>query len=99
MTPQQQAEALIIKWMPFHNSYLGMAFEILECSKVYALMEINGIEQALSEYDNNLERYIIDEFGKEYYSAQVQNMDGDFRYWTKVKKCVEEISELPISKN
>lgn len=50
-----------------------------------ALFVVNEIIDALEKYDDFTEQYLKDEFGIEYFSAELQNMDGDFRYWGKVK--------------
>lgn len=50
-----------------------------------ALFVVNEIIDALEKYDDFTEQYLKDEFGIEYFSAELQNMDGDFRYWSKVK--------------
>jgi hypothetical protein len=42
------------------------------------------IIDALEHYDDQTEKYLKDEFGLEYFSAELQNMDSDFRYWDKV---------------
>lgn len=46
---------------------------------------VDEIIDALSLYDEFTEKHLKDEFGLEYFSAELQNMDGDFRYWDKVK--------------
>jgi hypothetical protein len=51
-----------------------------------ALFIVNEIIDALETYDNFTEQYLKDEFGIEYFSAELQNMDSDFRYWNKVKQ-------------
>lgn len=51
-----------------------------------ALFVVNEITDALEKYDDFTEQYLKDEFGIEYFSAELQNMDGDFRYWNKVKQ-------------
>jgi hypothetical protein len=42
------------------------------------------IIDALENYDDQTEKHLKDEFGLEYFSAELQNMDGDFRYWDRV---------------
>lgn len=44
------------------------------------------IIDALENYDTQTENYLKEEFGLEYFSAELQNMDGDFRYWDGVLK-------------
>jgi len=51
-----------------------------------ALFIVNEIIDALETYDNFTEQYLKDEFGIEYFSSELQNMDSDFRYWNKVKQ-------------
>jgi hypothetical protein len=50
-----------------------------------AVKVVDEIMDALELYDDFTEKYLKDEFGLEYFSAELQNMDGDFRYWDKVK--------------
>lgn len=52
----------------------------------FALFVVNEIIDALERYDGLTEQYLKDEFGIEYFSAELQNMDSDFRYWNKVKQ-------------
>ena len=53
--------------------------------KEVAVKVVDEIIDALSIYDEFTEQHLKDEFGLEYFSAELQNMDGDFRYWDKVK--------------
>ena len=54
-------------------------------SKEMAIHVVEEIIDALETYDDRTEDYLKDEFGKEYFSCELQNMDSDFRYWSKVK--------------
>lgn len=51
-----------------------------------ALFIVNEIIDALENYDDFTEKHLKEEFGLEYFSCELQNMDGDFRYWNKVKQ-------------
>lgn len=64
------------------------AFLIDAVGVVIALFTVNEIIDALEKYDDLTEQYLKDEFGLEYFSAELQNMDSDFRYWNKVKQVV-----------
>lgn len=54
-------------------------------SIVSAIITADTVLDALEEYDNRTEKYLKEEFGNEYFSSELQNMDSDFRYWNKVK--------------
>lgn len=47
------------------------------------------IIDALESYDEQTEKYLKEEFGLEYFSSELQNMDGDFRYWDSVYKTLK----------
>lgn len=64
------------------------AFLIDAVGVVIALFTVNEIIDALEKYDDLTEQYLKDEFGLQYFSAELQNMDSDFRYWNKVKQVV-----------
>lgn len=59
-----------------------------------AVKVVDEIINALSLYDDFTEQHLKDEFGLEYFSAELQNMDGDFRYWDKVKYYLKKSKEL-----
>jgi hypothetical protein len=58
-----------------------------------AVFIVNEIIDALEKYDDLTEQYLKDEFGLEYFSAELQNMDSDFRYWNKVKQEITKQQE------
>ena len=60
-------------------------WDIDSVAKQAAILSAKEIIEALEEYDNSTEKYLKEEFGKDYFSAELQNMDSDFRYWSKVK--------------
>ena len=62
--------------------------------KEVAVKVVDEIINALSLYDDFTEQHLKDEFGLEYFSAELQNMDGDFRYWDKVKYYLKKSEEL-----
>jgi hypothetical protein len=62
--------------------------------KEVAVKVVDEIIDALSLYDEFTEKHLKDEFGLEYFSAELQNMDGDFRYWDKVKYYLKKSEEL-----
>jgi hypothetical protein len=69
------------------------AFLIDAVGVVIALFTVNEIIDALERYDDLTEQYLKDEFGLEYFSAELQNMDSDFRYWNKVKQLITKQQE------
>lgn len=46
---------------------------------------------ALSNYDQQTETYLKEEFGLTYFSAELQGMDGDFRFWHGVFSEIKNI--------
>jgi hypothetical protein len=54
--------------------------------KELASKVVDEIIDALELYDTLTESNLRQEFGLEYFSSELQNMDNDFRYWDKVKK-------------
>ena len=67
MTPKEKAEQLIDKMFSIsgHSRF----------SKGYALICIDEIESALTNYGNE--------------SMELQNMDSEFRYWDSVREAVK----------
>jgi len=83
MNPIDKAKELIIM-MQFSKPPLQFD-KAKQCAKIC----VDEILKALTCYDSNTEEYIKEEFGKDYFSAEVQNMDSDFRYWDKVKNEID----------
>jgi hypothetical protein len=74
MTPQEKAEELVNKFYwceTIHNT------SIID-SKQYALIAVDEIEQALTDYGRGD-------------SLQLQNMDSEFRFWEQVKTEIEKL--------
>jgi hypothetical protein len=63
---------------------------ISKFGKEVALKVIYEIIDALEKYDELTEQYLKDEFGLEYFSVELQNMDNDFRYWDNVEIEIKE---------
>jgi len=59
-------------------------------SKELAPKVVDEIIDALELYDILTELYLKQEFGIEFFSSELQNMDDDFRYWDKVKQEIEK---------
>jgi DNA-binding Lrp family transcriptional regulator len=55
---------------------------------------VKEIIKALQDYDDNTENYLREDFPK-YSSAECQNMENDFRYWSEV---LNEVESLELSK-
>jgi len=62
--------------------------------KEVAVKVVDEIIDALSLYDEFTEQHLKDEFGLEYFSSELQNMDGNFRYFDKVKYELNKSEEL-----
>jgi hypothetical protein len=78
MTPKEQAKELINK---FQIQYVSPMYLLSAKahSKQCALIAVDGIIDALSEYDNRNNTY------------ELQNMDRDFNYWQQVKQEIEKL--------
>lgn len=76
MTPKEQAKELINK---FQIQYVSPMYLLSAKahSKQCALIAVDMIIDALSEYDNRNNTY------------ELQNMDRDFHYWQQVKQEIE----------
>ena len=84
MTPREKAIDLINSFEELGKDFTrGVSMH--EFSKECALITVGKIIDALEQYDDLTEKYLKEEFGLEYFSCETQNMDGDFRYWDKVK--------------
>jgi hypothetical protein len=63
------------------------AVELIEIyGKVLVNRVINEIINALKEYDERTETYLRQEHNIPYMSSELQNMESDFIYWSKVKQ-------------
>lgn len=52
---------------------------------------IRRIIVALEEYDTRTETYLKKEFGQNYTSAELQNMEQDFRFYDKVLTAIDKL--------
>jgi hypothetical protein len=86
MKAKEKAEELVR-----HFKGRGMDGDENYASKECALIVVNEILDSLETYDTITEEHLKNEFGLDYFSCELQNMDSDFRYWWKVK---EEINKL-----
>jgi hypothetical protein len=84
MTPKEKAENLVDKMLKQVGYDTGLA---VPC----ALIAVDEIIDSMSRYDDLVEEDLKREFGIEFFSCEVQNMDGDFRYWQQVKQEIENI--------
>lgn len=97
MNAKEKAIELVEKFKPYVFPYSGSGMlvnqedpeVIKKFAKDCALITVNKIINALENYDSTTEKYLADELKIEYLSAELQNMDSDFRYWNKVKQEVE----------
>ena len=53
------------------------------------MLSIDCIEDSLEGYDELTEQHLKDQFGVEYFSCELQNMDSDFRWVKALRKAVE----------
>ena len=84
MNPTEKAKDLFDKFYK-QIDHQDIYWDIDSVAKQAAILSVKEIIEALEEYDNSTEKYLKEEFGKDYFSAELQNMDSDFRYWSKVK--------------
>lgn len=88
MTPKEKARELAGKFtkhtLMFDRDIGGDGwFAQPEEAKQCASICVEEIIKALQEYDENTEGYLKEEG---YISAELQNMESDFRYWSAVKQ-------------
>ena len=88
MNPTEKAKDLFDKFYK-QIDHQDIYWDISSVAKQAAILSVKEIIEALEEYDNSTEKYLKEEFGKEYFSSELQNMDSDFRYWSKVKHELE----------
>jgi hypothetical protein len=77
MTPRQKAEDLLDKMM-YHIKYNCQPTLSEMVAKQCALIAVDEIEEALTDYGRGD-------------SLQLQNMDSEFRYWSKVREEIPNI--------
>ena len=51
---------------------------------------IGEIRKSLDHYDDITEAHLKEEFALEYFSCELQNMEGEFRWVNKVESLIEE---------
>lgn len=79
MTPKEKAQELFNKYATYVVMWTGGVEVEKQNCKQCALIAVDEIIDALEEYDGRNGTF------------ELQNMDGDFRYWQKVK---QEINKL-----
>ncbi len=86
----KKARELVNKfYQPLGHLKCGVNNTIMwEHAKQCALIDTQNTIDALSEYDKRTEEYLKKQFPN-YFSAELQNMDSDFRYWNKIKQAIE----------
>jgi hypothetical protein len=90
MTPKEKAIYLV---EDFAKLDFGLNDKIVigVNHKKQALIAVYQIIDALDIYDTLTESNIKQEFGLDYFSSELQNMENDFRYWNKVKHEIEKL--------
>jgi hypothetical protein len=78
MTPKEKAEELFNKYCIYLRAGLLYDEEAREDAKQCALIAIDEIEKALTDYGRGD-------------SLQLQNMDSEFRFWEQVKQEIEKL--------
>lgn len=58
-----------------------------------AIACVDQIIDALENYDDLVEKDFKEQFGVTFFSCELQNMDTDFRYWSRVKRVLLEKQE------
>lgn len=95
---KEKAQEIVDQYKPFVYCFLGSGMlvnqenegVILKNAQECAKIDVKNTIDALENYDEMTEKYLEEEFDTEYISCELQNMDGDFRYWSKVYKAIEE---------
>ena len=87
MTPKEKAKELFEKMWIYA---LPNANGRWEYAKQCALIAVREIMGALSEYDNRTEQHLKNDYPN-YISAELQNMEEDFKYWSYVLKEIEKL--------
>lgn len=87
MKHDEKARELVDKYLEYTPAEPKVEYPYaIEC----ALIAVDEIIESLSEYDNNTEKHLKEEFPK-YFSFELQNMDRDFNYWQEVRKAIEQM--------
>ena len=76
-SPKEKAEELLDKMM-YHIKYNCQPTLAEMVAKQCALIAVDEIEEALTDYGRGD-------------SLQLQNMDSEFRYWSKVREEIQNI--------
>jgi hypothetical protein len=63
--------------------------DAVDCS----ILTVNEIIDSLELYDELTEQSLKEDFGIDYFSCELQNMDSDFRYWLKVRLELQEMHD------
>jgi hypothetical protein len=88
MTPIEKAEELVNKFIQYTPAEEEFEFiYAVQC----ALIAVDEIINSMSRYDDLIEEDLKREFGIEFFSCEVQNMDGDFRYWQQVRTEIQNL--------
>lgn len=90
MTPQEKAKEIYCHYTDALN-IRDLQTTANPFAKQCALICMKEIIEALYEYDEITEKYLKEEFGTDYFSTVLQNMDSDFRYWDQVKQEIEKL--------
>lgn len=91
MTPKEKAEELITKFELTEREEKWQDEIDTPLAKKCAIIAVNEIIKALKDYDDITEADFKEEHEVIFSSFMLQNMDGDFRYWNKVK---EELNKI-----
>jgi hypothetical protein len=78
MTPKLKAKELVDKYWIYLRAGLLYDEEAKDDAKHCALIALDEIEQALTDYGRGN-------------SLQLQNMDSEFRFWEQVKTEIEKL--------
>jgi hypothetical protein len=88
-TPKEKAKELILKFMHNVLDYTQTGLDTFK-AKQCALIAVDEILEALLDYDANTEESLKKEFPN-YFSCEIQNMESDLNYWSKVKQEIEKL--------
>lgn len=82
MTPKEKAEEMYRTYIDYTHGH----FNCKQCVRI----SVDEILEALLDYDANTEESLKKEFPN-YFSCEVQNMERDLNYWSKVKQEIEKL--------
>lgn len=74
----------------YNDGSLSFKRILFERAKEVAKIAVRRIIAALEEYDTRTETYLKKEFGQNYTSAELQNMEQDFRFYDKVLTAIDK---------